>query len=74
VLARWDGRDHQKWRFIQDDRGEIYIETKASKKVVGIVVGASGSVDRLRPPPALRVEQSADTGAPSQRWKLLPLD
>jgi hypothetical protein len=66
---------------VQDARGEIYIEAKASGKVVGIAAGAKGAsaeasrgADPLRPPPPLRVEQSADTGAPSQRWKLLPLD
>lgn len=81
VLARWDGRDHQKWRFVQDARGDIFIESKASRKVAGIADqgkpparGAARAADRLRPASASRVEQSGNAGAPSQRWKLLPVD
>ncbi|HSQ59438.1 MAG TPA: RICIN domain-containing protein [Acidobacteriota bacterium] len=83
ILGRWDGRENQKWRFLQDERGEIYIEANASRKVVGISGGAKAgsrgtdatrATDRRRSASPPRVEPSADTGAPSQRWKLLPLD
>ena len=69
VQSEWGGKGFQKWRLIRDASGDLWIEARHSRKVLGISV----------PPRATKtaagvVEQSSDKGGASQRWRLLPAD
>jgi hypothetical protein len=80
----WEARGSQKWRFVQGSTGELMIEAKQSRMVLGIAggggAGAGGAAPGARGPRGTRatgaagVEQSPDRGDIQQRWKLLPVD
>jgi len=65
----WEGKANQKWRLTQDERGDLVIEAKHSRKV--LTPAKAASKPRV---PYVFVEQSADRGESAQRWRLLPVD
>ncbi|HET9950489.1 MAG TPA: RICIN domain-containing protein [Candidatus Eisenbacteria bacterium] len=70
----WEGRANQKWRLTQDERGDLVIEARHSRKVLTPVKAASKSRAPNASVPYTFVEQSSDRGELTQRWRLLPVD
>ena len=69
VQSDWFANGNQKWRLTRDAAGDLWIEAKHSRKVLGLAAAVAGA--RAASP---GIEQSADKGEPRQRWRLLPAD
>jgi mannan endo-1,4-beta-mannosidase len=77
IQSEWGAKNYQKWRLVRDAEGELWIEAKHSRKVLGIPATAAargraaGAAGRAGGP---AVEQATDRSLSSQRWRLLPAD
>ena len=76
VQGEWEAKASQKWRFVQGSSGELMLEAKQTRMVLGIAggVGTGGASPRASYASAPGVEQSPDKGGIQQRWRLLPVD
>lgn len=66
TLSDYQGANHQKWRFLEEGPDTLAIEVKHTRKVITWSPPSRAGLGA--------VEQSADTGAPGQRWRLVPAD
>jgi hypothetical protein len=73
VLADWIGADNQKWRLAQDANGDLFLEAKHSRRVLTAATGSVRAGART-PNGAGPIEAAIDSGAPNQRWRMLPAD
>ena len=62
----WEGKDEQKWRLVQDESGELLIQTKIGRKLLAVPSESKTKV--------VQIQDAAAKGAEYQRWRLVPQD